>query len=134
MGGFDYTNQPHEKSAFLWEIGAGLLLLLDAILSFSAGVRQGSSGSELIGRTLSPVVIVLIVVTVFRLFRKARTRRSRAVIAFWTLVVVLVGQLGNLAQTAAMSDRGNLSNVEAAPETPPQENRETDLLNDRGHR
>jgi hypothetical protein len=85
------------RAPWLLETTAGLLLLLNMLLSGAAGARSSRTVAELLGAICAPAIIALIVVGIVRLSRRGRSRRGRAKVVLVTMIVVLLGNVGNLA-------------------------------------
>jgi hypothetical protein len=98
-------------STVLPEALATLLLLLDMLLGYAAGVASASNRSEAAGAVVATPVLLGVVLGSFHLFGKAKTRRSRAMTACWTLAIIGLAQGETYSRTR---HHGGLTNADRA--------------------
>jgi hypothetical protein len=100
-----FTAGPSEKSPWVLEIMAALLLLLNTFLTGAEHSEPKPQSSELLGRMSAPVLISLVVLGVAAAFKGARTRRSRAKIFLITMAVILASHCPRLARSVERQSR-----------------------------
>jgi hypothetical protein len=124
-----------ERSPWLLETAAVILLLLDMALGAIGEARAATSFGEWTGAILAPPVILLMVVVVVRAFKWVRTRRGTAQLAIGVVLFGFVGECGSLGkaveeavQAVDPAARAKKIAKEAGTKLPRQVDSETELF------